>query len=1497
MQPCSDRLLELWNQNSNEISKRVKVKLPNRVDAALFAPVVTTLTEKEGYGKENLNDGNRVHFPSWWESDFGPQVITSEIDFETEHRISISPFGTTQLLYIMDDYEEDEGVYTVPDHSGNGRTANESGGSFISSKSPVFGQALKILPGGSFSSSANFSIMPHFTMSFLFKLDDAPLSYTGYGHSCFSKVDGLKGVEILLLPVSEDHVKIRLKFNTAGGGGETYIWTSSTVLDTTSWHWISWDLNGANFSLWIDGEKESGTSAVTPDDPEYGQWNFNSGASGATFTIDDVCFSTGGTVSDLDIRRIQTFYQTEATAEGDIRLADYEYEFGTILETRLRSSGVWSSKLVDFGSVPGTAGRINISDTGANFSQSATVKEQDTITGGLDKLNNTTRLYFAQSFEHSSNFAMNKIKIFMGQSLVPSWYQVWVELWSDNAGAPGSALAASTAIYTQYLPNGTQDWVEFTFSTVFEILADTKYHIVICSNYIPSLPYQGIDVGYDAGATYTDGTAHRYDTVEGWVELPTRDWSFKVYEVAYITRITYYYRSSDDSWTWSAWTQAEAGATQISISAHQYWQIAAYLESTNFLETPYIHEIEFEYSSDEIVVEWTLAQELSCLDIYGHPGSGWIKTFSTFYWDEDTAAWVSWDVVSAVGKNKNRNPEPDVDIDGNEVTGNCAFYGLILDTIRTRKIKILLTEAYADAVFKLCEVEAYPERTITKDSHIRVWNSLDPAKKEFSLTENNLTLSNKDRRFAISYAPSAAEVADGFFNQELRPGLEISIELGFQDEILKVFTGLIDRIDAEPLTDIATFKTRDFGKKMKIRTITIDNDEVAEKSAENCIEYLANLCNIPSTHMNLAATNYILDFFQPSEANAWDESQMIAQSLGNAGLYFDEIGDLILRYLTNERRWVQTSLSHFQNGEGKRAYCDLVAGDVLGRIIYNANSKFPDEEGFPWEVTATGYENIPPGVWRARRSIYTGGYLHTIWHTYNQPGALGYHRDGVCFPNATGNFAQIRVRLQEPFHVPPYHPTNYFVFLEVADGTKYASAAIALDRVWASGSDGYKEYLMNTWESAHEYVLELKGNSYKIWVDGTLRISGTPVASGSNFVEFGHNANGFGGIVVCEDFVDYVTYSRGAYDLSDVKTGSWKSDILDTTLDAPIYQNFIGGILKPDGCSITVKTATSDDGVNWDAEVEIGDKIEDGYNISGSIQSASKRYFYYVIYYTNNDQDLEFRLFSSIVSYLVTGETAIPTEALYIISDGVHLNNFKQSISDEDGGQEILINRATVKASPLFIQASERVWNGGSLTMDAGTTQMITAAPEDPCAKTVTMVLTVRSGGDSNIYYGDGTKSEGIANLTGTFTPHSRKPTLELTAAASVVIDSMDMDAQPYRVIGKIEETVESADFARESKENGIRDPVNPDNPYITTAEMARIIAQILVTRNHRPKMYLSNLECRLTPFAQRCDKIRVVHERLGINADFFIVSTDWEVSVSGEEISASSVFEVVDTL
>ena len=143
-------------------------------------------------------------------------------------------------------------------------------------------------------------------------------------------------------------------------------------------------------------------------------------------------------------------------------------------------------------------------------------------------------VYLAQSFTTVSGGQVEQVKLALNRLGTPTG-NIWVEIWSDNAGTPNAQIGSSSAnvdVSTLVTTNPPVAYTTFTWSSGYPaISASTKYWIVFNGDYAFSANVNNAQWEGDISSpSYAGGNYARWDgSGLGWTTSTLYDFCFEEY--------------------------------------------------------------------------------------------------------------------------------------------------------------------------------------------------------------------------------------------------------------------------------------------------------------------------------------------------------------------------------------------------------------------------------------------------------------------------------------------------------------------------------------------------------------------------------------------------------------------------------------------------------------------------------------------------------------------------------------------------------------------------------------------------------------------------------------------------------------------------------------------------------------------------------------------------------------------------------------------------------
>lgn len=784
--------------------------------------------------------------------------------------------------------------------------------------------------------------------------------------------------------------------------------------------------------------------------------------------------------------------------------------------------------------------------------------------------------------------------------------------------------------------------------------------------------------------------------------------------------------------------------------------------------------------------------------------------------------------------------------------------------------------------------------------------------RDYKLNNNlvsacTLIADNSDRFFSPSYTPTAAEVAAGFVNSELRPGLNIFISLGFDfggtTELVRVFTGTIDLFRPKSLAREVDIDCRD-GMKDVLNQIVSTRLKTAI-DIKDAIIYLLNLANISTYESSIDTTTIILDYFFTFEESILTSIQNLVQACGDAQFFFDENGIATFhQYLQNiPQQHVDTTQADFVAGTSKQ---NIDTGSAPGSFktqwfliddFFFVAAGFPGPGADPWVVDFNANVTITqPGagadgiavVLTSTNPTFRADLRRAPFNITTQNAAYGTYRfkytavltgDGTAiveFIALNGGFTGV---------------SNAGYSLE------FDSANVYLRRRAAGGGPsttlltvGANDGLEHEWRITRE-----TNGTFNVYKDGSAVSLGTVVdlaITNNQCIIFGINGTAGSGVSTIKavwwsnDFLPTAALPRNApadpYPLKPI----FQSQVIDQQSSILAEGNIIVNIDIPATTSVAIYTATSADGSSFDPYVLAGSSGAGG-TLTYAIGSTTRRYIKYKIEFTirNTNSGGAGNIFltdgrtPTVFDVTITWSTTAGSSKYHVTPDFTlrydgSIQSIEEEIADSLGGDTAIINDVSVASSPLILEGTnaDTQWQGTANTPAAAVSA---GNPYSVAIGTYTFDCIVPSGMDTSLMSGANpaaavvTFGGGAAGSWVISKAHPTKPTLVITITVGGTITDLRLVGKSFQASGTPYQA-SSSDAASIAKYARRTQAIT--NGFIINPGIAAAIAARLVSNFKDPVTYLPGMEVRPHYRMQLGDRATVIDDNTGLSNDFNVV-------------------------
>jgi hypothetical protein len=892
-----------------------------------------------------------------------------------------------------------------------------------------------------------------------------------------------------------------------------------------------------------------------------------------------------------------------------------------------------------------------------------------------------------------------------------------------------------------------------------------------------------------------------------------------------------------------------------------------------------------------LTLTFSQSRTINRIKLY-HLFSHGLKTYKLSYWNG--ASWIDFAATSDI------------------VTGGQVSITTIgtVDTVDFPDIsttKLLLTISHTQIpaeVANVVEFEVYRIVDITaRVKSVSVDRSRDYKMAQPIASQVSLVLDNTDRFFSISHVPTAAEVTTGYVNAELLPSIGIVVQMGFElvgvQTLATQFTGLLDKIVVKPSSREAEMVARDYMKPLINKTISTKLKTSTDIS--NLIKYLLNLGNISTFETSVDTSGIIIDNFFTSSETIISIIRNLVQACGDAGFWFDETG------IATFKMWLNSvPLSHIDT-----VNADFNAGTLLQNITDNITVNSFTRRWFLLDNFEDGSYFSSP-TWQvisgssAEWGVINYFSNYKLWYYNVGPGAVG---DTLRMSYATGAALNTGSWYFTYRYDPtPYTPGNFMMFF-VGDKTNngyflwFTGAEIRL----CKGNYGVNSVLANYFSTTNDgnfHTIFVNRNSsgvMNVYLDGTLRLTATDTSYSTGLSTIDlilATALPSGPVgILWDDFY----YSREILtpSLPPVYIRSiFESQVVDQGVTINIEGHLEATLVVPSGCSTAWFTATSADGLTFDAWQPVP--------LNGPIISTPKRYIKYrVVFTTPQDSGVSGNAnLSTPTVYDVTvywfvnsGTSKFPVLASFTFTYEQNLFDITQELTDSLGGDTAIINDVLVQARP-FILIGTNTDTQWQATVNVPAVPVSAAAPLNiVTGQVLTYSPNLNAGMDVANMAGASpaaavvTFGGGAAGTWRFISIHPSRPVLEITITTSGTITDL-------RIIGKVysnSTTIEQQRFidALSDKLYGNRQQ-SISNQWIINKVIALAVAARLVENYKVPFAIISSLQVRPTFSVQLGDRVTVVDINADVNADYIVAGINHKIAASMDAAQVSTDLTVI---
>ncbi len=798
------------------------------------------------------------------------------------------------------------------------------------------------------------------------------------------------------------------------------------------------------------------------------------------------------------------------------------------------------------------------------------------------------------------------------------------------------------------------------------------------------------------------------------------------------------------------------------------------------------------------------------------------------------------------------------------------------DDVDCRYVRLTVTNTVVAAdMANVVELEIYRLLDVTD----RVMSVKTSRARDYQLSNSlaataSVVLSNSDRFFSPSYAATDAE--DDFVNAQLKPGIGVSIRYGFSisgaDELAQNFIGTIDKFTIKPGTRTATIDARDNMKptfNQIISTKLKTNSDIG-----TLIQYLLNQVNISTWESDIDQTGINIDYFFTFDQTIIESIRSLVEGAGDADFYIDENGIATFRsYLDSTAlQHLDTTEADFEAGTRTDIDTTTVPGKLTLKWFKLESWDDGDFTSNPaWEAS---YDHAA-GVW-----TITDGVISAV-----QSGASNKSWLTTPFSGASGTW-EARIKVTDD---AGQRPIASFFFVSngvISDGVGLGAITNSYSVEIRDGSVLLVRWVGNTPTTLGTYVAasDLLFHLYRVtkttagvislYIDGVVRIVATDTT---------YTTSAKIGLLVASSvgvgraYFDDIYWSPVVEATEAVATeGVYVSQTIDQSALVNSEGIFQATKIELPNTTLTWYTATSDDGVTWDAYVAV--------TPGGAIASTLRRYIRYKIVFDSTAYLLTPTVTDVTVNWTVGGGSSkFPSSISFVFDETLNMD-LDQIYADTVAGGSAIINSIGVKAQPLVLTGANTdvTWQGTtgvppvpvSVTDPVGVTN----------GQTLTYSIVVQGGMDISRMSGANPAAAAITFAGGgagswVFSSiHPTRPVLVITITGTGTITNLQVQGKVFSSDDTFLDAV--ADDTDSIKEFGER-RTQISNQFIVNSAAAQAIADRLIENLADPITYTPQVKVRPTFSIQVGDRVTLEDSNLGISEDSIVIGVEHFISSS----------------
>lgn len=1074
--------------------------------------------------------------------------------------------------------------------------------------------------------------------------------------------------------------------------------------------------------------------------------------------------------------------------------------------------------------------------------------------------------------------------------------------------AEGAANVCSNTVLAEgyeYDPNlvtwggteGAPVWNTYQVSLLqdYEFMPGVRYFLVLSPSWAAHATNH-LDVGIDASApVYAGGTLNQGTSaaVPVWTSDPGKDVVFQALAV-HRPFVRFEAAFSSDGIGYSAFQTVYDNAPRtgsgtsvpIVVQALRYWKVRAnirYRPQPAYPSLPWTPRL-FSYSvklgfatAPALTIAFGQSRVVSRIEVVAHPierGASALELQTS----TDGIVFTTLTAFSSLEARKRGGGATVSQVGGRiETDGDYLAADLAADVSITHlRVRILdnIDEWARVIEVRAARVVDFGERVLGDPS---ISGVADFRQRRFSSVQLGLSLDNTDGM--LSPLGTVSPYAD-----QLGEGVKLIFSSGYREAVDLVNHGefFVDNWKEDPKTCIVNVAARDLCSLADTRiTVRAKTD----KRSWEVIEYFMNLANIPSQWLKIDRTANRIKYVVPSEPNAWQESQKVAEAAAFADLFADRDGYMVFR--GNGTSCGDTGAPVEAGALPGTAVTNGPAAYWKGKLYCLSSGNIGS--GTAVNLRLIEYDPIP-GTWRVVGLV----------DTYANPGDIQPHPGGYCFSNGdelvilygTLAAATLVSRMAvwtgtgSTFTLRGEWPGTLFYVLPSAQAEAIAQVGRFL---YVSSQVATTKYVTEI-DMTSAYV-----RTFQSAAGANGRPSGFVLESGKLVLAHSHQVggvSGYGPLQIVEfdpiagTFTDRVVIDPGTVGFASGMCATGRGYVYLVNQRNTVTPFASGAEIPARITKVDVSswTATQYDALFSDARVSyIADQqaiaYADGVIVGGATQAESLRRLIlwdedsglgnspgsYTLGSSRMLGFMTIALGGQSFAYGVVDNTRVceyqlrkrrPAQDVPVIDlhsgpDGLLLGASLDHGTDT-GGDNRIINVATVKSEPLIDFASEVVWTADRLPWTTAIGKLVFRVKlKDPAITLVPSITTTPGGAATVTTDGD-----------------TVQPEVTVTVTAGCTITALSISGRPLRKAAAL--VASTVGTARSVEKHGVRHELVA-NDYIYDLLAAAPMAAFLVIAFQNKKARADNVSAMMLTNLERLDLIRLRDDRTGLNALFYV--------------------------